>query len=171
MAQWRITVFYNAKVHVYPTELMSRLKENWRLRGFQIRSDEGYEEREITEAWICGSPSGFIDESHEEIQLPGLTFSMRVREADYFYDKIVKLDKRLELGRPYYKLHGWISTICLLPTHRELLEKELAKRLPKARAIADAEAVEFNRRIDEMNKSPYVDIRQRLRSAKIDGEA
>lgn len=174
MARWLRRVFKKIKTHVYPFTLRPRLHRNWEARGFEQADplsgwpkDWAYQEITGQEQGIGVNRMGFEDETWENFKLPGLTLSISVHDLETYMDHVSRMPERLELGRPYYKIYGDHHCICLLPQHYELLKKLLIKQWPKAKAIAEAEAVKFNRRFEEINKSPFVDVKHRFPEGKL----
>jgi hypothetical protein len=176
MAQWWRRIFSNASTHLYPLTLEPRLLTNWTARGFKLHpgiqgapADWAYTDTK-TGSLSLGH-AGFTDETWEVLHLPGLKLSFRAREIDEYLSLLERLGVRTELGRPYYKLHGAGHCLCLLPRHRDELLVKLESRLAKANAIAAAEALVFNERLDKMSEHPNLKIDQRLPEKKGMGRA
>jgi hypothetical protein len=174
--QWWRRLFSNAKGHVYPLTLEPRLLRNWKARGFKLHpghvdAPADWPWRDVREASLLLGHSGFTDESWEEFVLPGLVLSLRARDVERYLRRLDELGVRSELGRPYYKLHGWRCCLCMLPAHRERLLVQLSDRLHHAAAVAAAEAPMFNRRLEDMSEHPNLKVDQRLPEKKGMGRA
>jgi hypothetical protein len=171
VTQWWRRIFSNAKTHVYPLTLEPRLLRNWKDRGFKLHP--GFKDApadwpwtDVREASLLMGNGGFTDESWEVFKLPGLQLSIRAREVEGYLSDLEQLGVRSDLGRPYYKLHGWRCCLCMLPGHRDRLLTQLADRLHHAVAVAAAEAVEFNRRLRKCDEHPNMKVEQRLPEKK-----
>jgi hypothetical protein len=169
MARWFRQIFENAKTHLYPLTLESRLRRNWHARGF--RKHPGVEDaggppdwpyHETPSSSLCLGGMGMKGETWEHFHLPGLDLAFLAREVESYLIHLEQLGPRLELNRRYYKLHGALHCVCLLPSHRDRLLGQMRDRLPVANAIAAAEAVQFNQAMDSANRHPLIDIKQRL---------
>jgi hypothetical protein len=177
MAQWWRRIFRDdVKTHYYPITLEARLMENWTARGFKLHpGTEGdpadWVWSDVSEGSLSLGHSGFTDETWEVFRLPGLALSIRAREVEDYLVRLEEAPVRLEIKRRYFKLHGFSECLCMLPQHRDRLLVQLKAGLTKANAIAAAEAVDFNRRLEEMSEHPNLKVDQRLPEKKRMGRA
>lgn len=150
MRWWNI-LFERAKTHLVPEELKDALIENLAARGC-----EAVRPTIVQSGGICRGGARLADESWMTFQLPGLEFKLYATDVDSYLIELGTLGERFELGRHYYKLHGDLHVVCLLPEHKESLERQLTERFAEAVAIADIDNARMNRRMAELSRSPYI---------------
>jgi hypothetical protein len=171
MEKWERVVFTNAKSHVFPVTLRSKLMENFSARNFEINHDfqdmYGGPIHEAKEMGLCLPGMQFVNESWEDFKLPGLKVSIITRDVEWFVKRLDKFGPRFELGKPYYKLHGDLTCLCLLPDNFTSLKKQLIERLPLALATAAIDAKEFNKRVESMNTHPNINIKSKREERKV----
>jgi len=172
---WRI-VFDNAKTHVFPLTLKPRLVRNFARRGFRVmeppkHAPRDWASQEVSEAGLCLGGPGWKFEHWETFQLPGLKLKLLARESDYWLEHLEHLNPRLDVTRPFYKLHGDHHCVILLPEHFKLLKQQMRDRLPELRAIAAAEEIEIDKSLEKLAKSPFVYVKKRPKRRRKIGEA
>lgn len=159
---WWCLIFEKAKTHLVPEELRERLLQNLKDRGCEIATTPGgapkdWAHHETIEGGICRGGARLMTDTWMEFELPGLIFKLYAADVEYYLEVLDDLPERLELGVPYYKLHGDLHCICLLPELKDELERLLTARLEEANAIRDVEFQRWNEKIKELAESPYVD--------------
>lgn len=143
--KWYRVVFKNAKTHHFPGCIGGRVLSNLTGRGCIVYEDFFYGAiKEVSEVGVSLGAPCMTDTSWSYFDLPGAQFGVETRELDYFLDKLKSLKERMEFGFPYYKLHGRLHCVCLLPEHRSFLIEKMEKYLPEALAIAEVENKKFN---------------------------
>ena len=162
MSKWNVMVFRNAKTHVFPATLLPRIRRSFDKRGFKLddapHQREAYGPAHKETDTFAFDPGGmcFTDAVWEEFNIPGLTVKVRATDFEICLERLERLPERRELGRAYYKLHGYTHCLCMLPQHRERLIGEMRRRSSEVKMVAYAEMIEQNSRFDRMEENPSV---------------
>jgi hypothetical protein len=143
MTWWRV-IYENGKTHFIPEPLKVGVLANLVSRGLRVRQRDdvpaGFSPLDkTTEGWVDFGGGAFKDETWYTFDISGLQMKFRARDLDEYYEVLGKLGVRKELSEDYYKLHGFLSCLCLLPDQRGQLLHDIAAKLPEARAVAEAE--------------------------------
>jgi hypothetical protein len=118
--------------------------------------------KEAEEACLDQPGMVMTDRGWETFEADGLRISFPTAEFEDFYDDLRHLPRReFENRVGYYKLHGWLHCIVMTVKMRDEAVQIMARLLPAVRERAKAEDAEWDRRIEEMNKSPHLAIGQK----------
>lgn len=159
--KWYIAIYENAKTHYFPEILKDAILTNLENRGCTLYRDfPGGNLKEVREIGLSLMQPCMTDTSWMPHLLPGVVFNTETREMEFFLDEIKNSPIRLELGTPYYKIHGKFHCVCLIEEHRNMLIKSMEEKLEEARAITELENRLFNERLKEAQTS-FVNLSER----------
>ena len=128
------------KSHLFPDAIKDRLLKNLEQRGMDIHpAHPKFALKTVTKLGIDAGGVCRSDEHWIEYQLDGAVFTLPVTQVDIYLDMLQTTLERLELGTPYYKLHGAWFCVCLMPKDRTELLKQMTQRLPEAQALVELE--------------------------------
>ncbi len=151
-----------AKTHYVPDTLHDAVVANLKHRGHPVFDLATRCHKIVDNGGMDLGASIMVDvQNWMEFDIEGLTFSFRASEVEAFLVQLQKLPERLELGTPYYKLHGAYQCLCLLPAMRDKLIADMSERLEEANAMRELENQEWNRRLEKLNKSSFVKLHKR----------
>lgn len=157
---WWYLIFDNAKTHLVPAELKDELIQNMKRRGCKISGNlddgVGWACAETIEGGLCRGGARMATDLWLEFELPGLLFRLYAADVEFYLDRLRDAEPRLELRTVYYKLHGDLHCVCLLPEVKDELEQLLTARLEEANAIRDVEFQAFNEVMQSIDCS-YID--------------
>jgi hypothetical protein len=103
--------------------------------------------------------SMMVDAQWVDVPVEGSVFRVPVRDVQEFYIALLQARHRLTpSGQPYYKLHGWIHCIVFTPEQREAVLAAWADGMKEYVAFAEAEAVEFQRRMALLSQHPNIRV-------------
>lgn len=151
--KWYRAVFDGAKTHFFPEVLKDAILKNLEDRDCKIdKSFTAYGGPliEVEEIGLTLGLSCLMDMSYTSHNLNDVIFTTETREVEYFLGELRDAKERLELGIPYYKIHGRYHCVCLLPEQRDQLIHLMEEKLPEAMAIADAENDKFNKGLERL---------------------
>lgn len=151
--KWYRAIFDGAKTHFFPEVLKAALLTNMENRGCKIDTTftaYGGPLVEVEEIGVTLGMSCLMDMSYTSHKLDDIVFTTETRELEYFLGELKETNERLELGIPYYKIHGRFHCVCFLPEQRAQLIRLMKEKLPEAMAIADAENDAFNRGLEKL---------------------
>ena len=158
---WWMLVPDRAKTHYVPDSLHDALVSNLRDRGHPASSNSKLH-KVVDTGGIDTGGSIMVDvQNWMEFDIEGLEFSFRASEIEIFLIQLRDLKERLELGTVYYKLHGAYQCLCLLPAMRDRLITDMSARLGEANAIRDIENREWNKRLEKLSRSSFVELHKR----------
>jgi len=160
---WWCLLFEKAKTHTVPDVLKSNIIENMKDRGRDLcvveENERGH--HKIKEGGICLGGARLMDESRMTFYLPGLRLTLFASDVEHYIDQVTYAHERLELTSPYYKLHGYLHCLCLLPFMRRELEEQLRTRADEAKALAAIDAKRWNAAMEKLKDCPHVDLKKR----------
>lgn len=140
---WWFLTFDNAKAHLVPAELKDELIQNMEHRGHKVCDGPGV--RKTDEGGISRGGAKLATDIRMRFELPGLAFHVYATDVKFFLDSLRDAELRLELRTVYYKLHGDLQCICLLPEIKDELERLLTARLEEANAIRNVKLRALNK--------------------------
>lgn len=148
---WVTAKNYDCKSHAIPEELVDGVINNMLERGVAGMN------KTSTKAISFDLPGiAYIHRHMHTIQVDGLEIDIPATDVEEILEKAENLSVRNEIGKSYYKLHGFHRCICLTPEQRQELVDALKAILPEANAIASAENEEFNKKLVGTHKNILV---------------
>lgn len=161
---WWTAHFDHGKTHFFPEELKERLLANLEERGMPLLTDlpqgEDYKDwplHETVEVGLARSGARMVDDSWMQFELVDVLVGFYAADVEWYIDVIRESPPRLELGTPYYKIHGDLHCLCLLPEDRDLLIQKMEAELEKANALRDIDFQRYNEAMKHIRECPYVD--------------
>lgn len=167
---WYLTIWENSKAHVTPEPLQEKLVENIKSRGGNPLNIYGSWCKKVKKAGIALGGARRVDESIIDFEIDGLTLGFFARDAEWYYSYLQELPSRLELGQEYYKMHGDLHCVCLLPRQKEELLRQMEERLPEIQALEAIEVEKWNNVVDALKDSPNVMLNKTKSKRKISKE-
>lgn len=82
-------------------------------------------------------------QKYQEFDIDGLKISVRNHDVGHFYVIMKNLKQRESMGRPYYKVHGWLHCLVLEPKQYEELLAALDAKTDLADELASKEVEEI----------------------------
>jgi hypothetical protein len=146
---WRI-FSDNFKVHTVPDSLKQSVVDNLKARSTPVETNFKIDKTSKTSL----DAGGMISKYDEVMEFPvgGISCQIFAHHVEFFLRKLIEAPERLEFGKPYYKIHGWLGCLCLTPEQKEELIQEIQKRQDEASAIAEITNQEFNDSMTDLNK-------------------
>lgn len=114
----------------------------------EVGVDEDVEMRPTNEGLIDLPGMVMTDRSYQNIKIDTFRLVIPTEDFEYFHDKLRESPvRRFRSGDEYHKVHGWMACAMFSPEQREMIVDAMADVLPDVRMAAEAEAVEFSRRL------------------------
>ena len=162
---WNLIAFGRAKWHLCPQELTQGILDDLEVRGHQGSLVDAKEWFRIDH----GGPM-WLGRSYHAVEIDGLRLEVPVAELARFLQELRGLEERGVNDQPYYKLHGWFHCIVLTPAQRDVLLAAWEAALPAVEVQAQADRMEFELRIRELNEHPNIKLSLPAKSSIPKGE-
>lgn len=93
------------------------------------------------------------DRSYQTIKLDGFKLFIPTEDFEYFHGKLESSQlRRFRSGDEYHKLHGWNACAMFTGEQRDMIVTAMTQILPEVRETAEAESIEFSRRLSIINR-------------------
>ena len=95
-----------------------------------------------------------IDRSYQNIKIDTFRLVIPTEDFEFFHEKLTEAPvRRFRSGDEYHKIHGWNTCAMFTRDQREMLVEAMAESLPEVRAAAEAESIEFSRRMTKIREN------------------
>ena len=153
---WGLILNKGIKVHRMSESLKDLILESLSNR-FLISLEMGdFELKEIQRVGLDAGGMVSINDDRMRFSVGGTTCLIFAHQVEFFLEILQNAKPRYEIGVEYYKIHDWLSCLCLTSKHREELIQGIQQEISKANALKEASNQEFNETLTEMNKSGLV---------------
>lgn len=149
---WKSTYVPGFKVHISLSRYSKPLQDDLVSR---LGNDSFIDPtvRDVSSTLIDLPGMIMADRSVENIKIDTLNLGIPSSDFEYFYGKLAKLQPRTFAdGQVYYKLHGYLVCLVLTEEQRNVLLSEMDSTREAAKARANKDDAEFEKRIKEINK-------------------